>query len=67
MPTFASFGKIRVGFGGRRRQKVRHPPAGGTQPPHIAGPLAKICAPNLIPFNDDRFFHRSSFYILIFL
>jgi hypothetical protein len=25
-----------------RRQKVRHPPAGGTQPPHIAGPLASI-------------------------
>ena len=23
----------------KRRQKVRHPPAGGTQPPHIAGPL----------------------------
>ena len=23
-------------FVGQRRQKVRHPPAGGTQPPHIA-------------------------------
>ena len=26
----------------KRRQKARHPPAGGTQPPFIAGPLAVI-------------------------